>query len=268
MKCEYLSEDILQASFVKCISPVYYAQLFCGTNRIDIRDNFATPATKGQKLYSCLIILCTTLSYLYYGFSYYQQYSEISPYISYMAITCMVLHYTTYLIDQSLLRLNDQRDFINLVISLQKIDYLLDITHESNINDPQYRFSAVVVPVMAICLSLGFAVHMIYTVRHYPIFVFFIWVELFGQMIEIFCVCNYIYYITVRMRRLYILLQMRLSYFMAERKFENEALRNAYQVKLRNDIVCLRNIFDAFKAVAKIFRYQVSIYRLLSKKSS
>ncbi|XP_037968218.2 uncharacterized protein LOC119692281 [Plutella xylostella] len=267
MTCEYLSEDILQANFFKCTSPVYYAQLLCGTNRVDIRDNFATSVTKGQKLYSLLIILGVTLSYSYFAFNYYELYSVTSPTILYMSIVGMVLHYTTYLLNQCFLRLTKQTDNIRLVVLLNKIDCLLNINHESDLNNLQYYWSATAVFLTALVFFFGYGVHVVGTVPQYPVFTCFISIQLYSYLLEIICIGAYVYYVAVRMRLCSYLIRSMVSKLLS--KYDcGDAVEVSHRVELRNVTVCLSYILEAFRTIEKIFRYSVSIKIKLSINST
>lgn len=115
----------MDASLVKCFSPMYTVLMFLGCSRISVKDQLVTTPSIWQKLYTLLCVAAFTFSFCYFEVYYYRTFYNEDA-IMYMAsLVGTLVQYTSYLSNTIYARYCDSEPVINLCLKLQKVDNIL-----------------------------------------------------------------------------------------------------------------------------------------------
>lgn len=122
---EYLSDDIFDEHFLQTFFFQHRMQYLMGSGRMDIKNRFAMPTTIGQRCYTILCILLTTVS----DFAlYYINIREIKhPILHNLSITSLLILFTAFVLNMIHYRFINRDKNVEFLVKMQKLDRLLNI---------------------------------------------------------------------------------------------------------------------------------------------
>ncbi|KAJ0179456.1 hypothetical protein K1T71_005168 [Dendrolimus kikuchii] len=150
---EYLSEDIIDPTFITSFSYLLRVQMVLGSCRVHVKDRFVTPPTKWQKLYTILLILITILLDYTTISCYFSQYFFHS-HLYFMGLLSMGLDFAFSVTSTIHIRFLNGEANVKLYIRLQHTDRLMKLEKCSLLNQMLFGLNVLSGVVLKIVYAL------------------------------------------------------------------------------------------------------------------